>query len=136
MGKEINNHTSHKHWTNFELNSVLCGQILRSTWTFRINRNSSTNEIIKFKDRFYTDGRRQELCVNTMKHALQLINLLLCELVLHYLFFTSGTQESSIPTKLAHKLIVTQAFTYIIQKVARQTHPLDVFPNSLRISAG
>ena len=39
-------------------------QILRSRHTLRIERNRSTNAIIKFKARFCADGRSQELGVN------------------------------------------------------------------------
>ena len=64
MEQEINNNTSRKHWSYCEMSTVPCDQILRSTWTFRIKRNRSTNEIIKFKARFCADGRRQEFGVN------------------------------------------------------------------------
>ena len=46
------------------MSTVPCDQIMRSTWTFRIKRNRSTNEIIKFKARFCADGARQEFGVN------------------------------------------------------------------------
>ena len=61
--KEINIQASRKHWTYCELNFVLCDQILRSAWTFRLKRNLYTNAIMKHKARFYADERRQEVGV-------------------------------------------------------------------------
>ena len=64
MEKDVNSHASRKHWSCCETKTVLHDQILRSTWTFRIKRNRSTNAIIKFKARFYADRRSQEFGVN------------------------------------------------------------------------
>ena len=64
MEHEIKNHTSKKHWKYEPMNEVPYDQNLRSTWTFRIKRNRSTGDAIKFKARFCADGRRQEFGVN------------------------------------------------------------------------
>ena len=70
MKKEINNHTSRKHWACCESHSVPFDQNLRSTWTFRIKRNYFTNAIIKFIAIFCTDGRSQELGFICKKRSL------------------------------------------------------------------
>ena len=46
------------------LNSAPHDQILHSIWNFRVKRSHSTNMIIKFKDGFCGNGRRQELGAN------------------------------------------------------------------------
>ena len=61
---EIENHSSRKHWTHCLKKNVLVGQALRSTWKFRLKRNRSTGDIIKFKARFCADGMPQQLGVN------------------------------------------------------------------------
>ena len=73
MEQEINNHTSRKHWPYCEMSAVPHDQILRSTWTFRIKRNRSTNKIINFKARFYADSKRQEFGVNYNKTHAQVV---------------------------------------------------------------
>ena len=60
MMKEIANHTKRNHWTYCRKSSVPYSQILRSTWTFRIKRNRSTGEVIKFKARFCVRGDMQK----------------------------------------------------------------------------
>lgn len=64
MIKEINNHTNHKYWKYCRKSEVPLYLILRSTWTFHIKRNRSTEEIIKFKARFCVDVRTQEVGIN------------------------------------------------------------------------
>ena len=64
MTKEMKNHIKRNHWTYCKRSEVPIYNILRSTWTFRIKRNRSTGEVIKFKARFCADGRTQQLEVN------------------------------------------------------------------------
>ena len=64
MMKETTNHTERKHWTHCTKSSVPYSQIIRSTWAFKIKRDRSTGEVIKFKAIFCADGRYQELGVN------------------------------------------------------------------------
>jgi len=64
MEKEMDNHIKRKHWTYCKRDNVLFSSILRSTWTFKIKRNRSTGDIIKFKARFCADGRTQQQGIN------------------------------------------------------------------------
>jgi len=64
MEKEMENHVERKYWKYHLKDEVPQDQILRSTWTFKIKRNRSTGEVIKYKARFCADGRRQEFGIN------------------------------------------------------------------------
>ena len=62
--KEMKNNIQHKCWTCCKRNDVPFSSILRSTWMFKIKRNCSAGDIIKFKARFCSNGRTQQQGIN------------------------------------------------------------------------
>ena len=61
--EETSTHALKNHWRRCLKDDIPLHQNLRSAWYFRIKKNRSTREIIKFKARFCADGSRQTLGV-------------------------------------------------------------------------
>ena len=73
MVKEIHNQTNREHWKYFLKVDTPVSLILLSTWTFRMNRNRSTGDVIKLKLYFCTDDHSQESRFNSNETCYRLV---------------------------------------------------------------
>ena len=64
MKKEIKNCTNLKHWTCCLKDEIPQSMTLSSPWKFKIKRNRSTGDTIKFQARFYSDSMSKEIRAN------------------------------------------------------------------------